>query len=68
MRATLVRAAEVRGIKLRQSYRRLSKQALAKQGRYSHAKQLRRSGKMTRKLKTYLGRVVRDIAREKSGT
>ena len=64
MRATLVRAAEARGIKLRQSYRRLSKQALAQQGRYAHAKQMRRSRKMTRKLKTYLGRVTRDIARK----
>ncbi|MCG8604985.1 IS5 family transposase [bacterium] len=64
MRATLVRAAEARGIKLRQSYRRLSKQALAKQGRYSHARQMKRSRKMTRKLKTYLGCVARDIARK----
>ena len=64
MRAALVRAAETRGICLRQSYRRLSKQALAKQGRYAHARQQRRSNKMTRKLKTYLGRVYRDIARK----
>lgn len=64
MRETLVRAAEARGIQLRQSYRRLSKQALAKQGRYAHAKQLKRSRKMTRKLKTYLGRVYRDIERK----
>ena len=49
---------------MRQSYRRLSKQALAKQGRYSHARQMKRSKKMTRKLKTYLGRVARDIERK----
>ncbi len=64
MRATLVRAADARGIKLRQSYRRLSKRALAKQGRYSHARQMKRSRRMTRKLKTYLGCVARDIARK----
>ena len=64
MREALVRAANARGIGLRQSYRRLSKQALAKQGRYAHAKQLKRSRKMTRKLKTYLGCVYRDIERK----
>ena len=64
MRQALVRAAEARDIQLRQSYRRLSKQALAKQGRYSHARQMKRSKKMTRKLKTYLGRVARDIERK----
>ena len=64
MRVALVRAAEARGIRLRQSYKRLSKQVLAKQGRYAHAKQLNRSRKMTKKLKTYLGRVYRDIQRK----
>lgn len=64
MRAALVRAAEKRNIRLRQSYRRLSKQALAKQGRYAHARQQKRSRKMTKKLKTYLGRVCRDIERK----
>ncbi len=64
MRQALVHATEARDISLRQSYRRLSKQALAKQGRYSHARQMKRSKKMTRKLKTYLGRVVRDIERK----
>lgn len=63
MRVVLVRAAEARGIKLRQSYRRLSKRALAKQGRYAHARQMKRARKMTRQLKTYLGRVYRDIER-----
>ena len=64
MRAALVRAAEAQGIRLRQSYRRLSKQALAKQGRYVHARQLKRARRETRKLKTYLGRVYRDIERK----
>lgn len=64
MREALVRAAFDRGIDLRQSYRRVAKRDLAKQGRYSHAKQMRRAGKMTRQLKTYLGRVYRDIERK----
>jgi len=34
------------------------------QGRYSHARQMKRSARQTRKLKTYLGRVVRDIDRK----
>lgn len=64
MREKLVEEAQERGIELRQSYKRLSKSALSKQGRYSHAKQFKRARKETRKLKTYLGRVVRDIRRK----
>jgi hypothetical protein len=65
-RIKLVKAAKERGIKLRQSYRRLGKEALRKQGRYAHAKQYRRARKMTRKLRGYLGRVMRDIERNGS--
>jgi len=64
MRATLVQAAEARDIQLRQNYKRVSKKALAKQARYSHAKQLKRARKETRKLKTMLGCVYRDILRK----
>jgi IS5 family transposase len=66
MRESLVRAAEKRGIELRQNYKRVSKKVLAKQGHYSHAKQMNRSARMTRKLKTYLGCVYRDIKRKSS--
>ncbi len=64
MREVLVRAAQERGINLRQSYKWLAKRALSKQGRYSHAKQMKRSRKEVRKLKSYLGRVYRDIKRK----
>jgi IS5 family transposase len=64
MRERLVKEARVRGIPLRQSYVRLSKKALARQSRYSHAKQFKRARKETRKLRTYLGRVTRDIRRK----
>lgn len=64
MRDALIRAAEVRGIKLRQTYRRVAKKTLAKQGRYGHARQMKRAGKMTKKLKTMLGCVYRDIERK----
>lgn len=64
MREVLVSAAEKRGVKLRQSYRKVGKKALIMQGRYSTARQLKRAAKQTRKLKTYLGRVTRDIERK----
>jgi IS5 family transposase len=64
MRDVLVRASEARGIGLRQNYRRVAKKTLAKQGRYAHARQMRRAGKMTKRLKTMLGCVYRDIKRK----
>jgi IS5 family transposase len=64
MRKQLVKAAEARGIVLRQNYRRLAKKALSRQSGYSRAKQMRRAAGMTRQLKTYLGRVHRDIVRK----
>ena len=64
MRVTLVRQAQRLGIPLRQSYRFVGKRLLFKQSRYGHARQLKCAAKMTRKLKTILGRVVRDIERK----
>lgn len=71
MRDLLVKAAEVRGIELRQNYRRLAKKVLSRQSGYSRARQIRlatrqvrRAGKMTRQLKTSLVRVHRDIVRK----
>jgi IS5 family transposase len=64
MREHLVRAAKDRDINLRQSYTRVSKKVLMQQGRYSHARQLRRSRKATKRLKTMLGCVYRDILRK----
>ena len=63
-RRTLVRAAKKQNIKLRQSYARVGKQALFQQSRYRAAKQLKRAKKQTRKLRVYLGRVIRDIERK----
>lgn len=64
MRLALVRRAASLGIPLRQNYRFKSKKLLAKQGRYAHARQMKRAAKMTRQLKTILGRVLRDIQRK----
>ena len=52
------------GIELRQSYVRLSKRHLIKTGRYFYAKQIKRAKKSLRKLKVFLGRVIRDVQRK----
>lgn len=64
MREKLVNLSFERGIKLRQSYVRRGKEALMRQSRYAHAKQYRRAARETRQLKTFLGRVYRDISRK----
>jgi IS5 family transposase len=64
MRMALVRRARSLGIRLRQNYRFKGKKLLAKQGRYCAARQMKRAAKMTRQLKTILGRVLRDIQRK----
>jgi IS5 family transposase len=63
-RERLVRQAQKLGVALRQSYRRVGKFALIKHQRYAHAKQFKRANRSLRKLKTYLGRVIRDIRRK----
>jgi IS5 family transposase len=62
-RQRLVAASKDRGIALRQNYNRKSKHVLHMQSRYAHAQQMQRARRCTRKLKTYLGRVIRDIER-----
>jgi len=66
-REILVRLAQGCGIKLRQSYARVGKFALIKHQRYAHAKQFKRANRALRKLKTYLGRIIRDIGRKRGG-
>jgi IS5 family transposase len=63
----LVKAAQARGIRLRQSYLRVGKVAAVKASRYAHAKQFKRMRRQLRKLRTYVGRLIRDI-RRKVGT
>ena len=62
-RQALVRVAQSCDFKLRQSYVRLSRRALVNQGRYGAARQLKRARRETRKLRTYLGRVLRNVER-----
>src|SRR5437773_7970116 len=66
-REILVRLAKGAGIKLRQSYGRVGKFALIKHQRYAHAKQFKRANQALRTLRTYLGRVIRDITRKLEG-
>lgn len=63
-REKLVKLAKRLGITLRQNYGKVGKKVLLMQSRYSHAKQFKRAKKCTRKLRTYLGRVIRDIERK----
>jgi transposase, IS5 family len=65
-RDRLVKLARQTGVELRQSYVRVGKLALIKHQRYAHAHQFKRANKALRKLKTYLGRVIRDLARRTS--
>ena len=66
-REILVRLAQRHGVKLRQSYARVGKFALIKHQRYAHAKQFKRANRALKKLRTYLGRVIRDISRKIEG-
>jgi IS5 family transposase len=60
----LVKLAKKFGVELRQSYTRVGKIELIKHQRYAHARQFKRANRSLRKLKTFLGRVIRDIKRK----
>ena len=66
-RIALVRLAGKSGVQLRQSYRRVGKTAFVRSQRYAHARQFNRARAQTRKLRTCLGRVMRDIQRKIAG-
>lgn len=63
-RERLVKEAEKSAIPLRQNYNRVGKRALRRQSGYAKAQQYDRARRETRKLKTILGRVARDIKRK----
>lgn len=58
---TLVRFAKKFSIPLRQTYTFLGKEALRKASSYAHARQMKRAARECRRLKTYLGRLRRDL-------
>jgi IS5 family transposase len=66
-REILVRMAKTYGVELRQSYARVGKFALIKHQRYAHAKQFKRANRQLKRLRTYLGRVIRDVGRKIEG-
>ena len=66
-REKLVKLAKNLGVELRQSYTRVGKFELIRHQRYAHARQFNRANRALRKLKTYLGRVIRDITRKIEG-
>src|SRR5215468_7387763 len=63
----LNRLAREHGLKLRQSYLRIAKQAAMMAGRYAHAKQFKRHRRQLSLLRTRLGRLIRDIRRKIAG-
>lgn len=67
-REQLVALASTYVLKLRQSYTRIGKNAALNAGRYAHTKQFKRMRKEVKKLKNYLGRVVREVERQINGS
>ena len=64
MRERLVKAARVEGFIIKQSYEHVGRRLLMQSSRYAHARQMKRARACTRKLKTQLGRVIREIERQ----
>jgi IS5 family transposase len=67
MREVLVRQARKEGINLRQSYARIGEKLLRNQQCASRARNFKLSKACTRKLRTLLGRVIRDIWNKTGG-
>ena len=63
-RRMLVRLAEKEGLKLKQTYRHVGKKVLFGHIRAKHSKNWKMARKKLRKLRTFLGRVIRDIERK----
>ena len=63
-RERLVRLAQMYDVPLRQSYARLGPRAELMAGRYLHARQGKRAKREIKRLKTFLGRVYRDLCRK----
>jgi len=65
-RERLVKQARRDGVRIKQSYRHAGKTLLIAAGRYAQARQMKRARAATRKLRTQLGRVMREIERQVS--
>jgi IS5 family transposase len=65
-RERLVKTARKQGLSIKQSYERVGRRLLMAQSRYAHARQMKRARACTRKLRTNLGRVIREIERQQA--
>ena len=63
-RELLVAHAIKAGVKVKQSYERVGKYLVMKSSRYAQARQMKRAKACTRKLRTNLGRVIREVERQ----
>ncbi len=63
-RERLVKVARREGLVIKQSYHHVGKRLLMQSSRYAHARQMNRARACTRKLRTQLGRVMREIERQ----
>ena len=63
-REGLVKQARKAGLSIKQSYERVGRKLVMMAGRYAHARQMKRSKRCVRKLRTNLGRVIREIERQ----
>jgi transposase, IS5 family len=66
-RIAVVKLATQCGITLRQPYTFKGQEAFVLSARYAHARQFNRAAKQTKKLRTMLGRVIRDTQRKSEG-
>jgi IS5 family transposase len=64
VRRSLVRLTDEQGIKLRPTYKRFGRKSLQLHIRLKHSKDHKGASKHLRKLRTYLGRVIRNIKRK----
>ena len=63
-RERLVKMARQQGLVIKQSYAHVGRRLLMQSCRYAHARQMKRARAATRKLRTQLGRVMREIERQ----
>ena len=64
VRERLVKTARKEGFKVKQSFQRTGRRLVMKQSRYAHARQMKRAQACQRKLKTNLGRIIREVERQ----
>jgi IS5 family transposase len=63
-RERLVKMARQQGLAIKRSYEHVGRRLPMQSSRYAHARQMKRARACTRKLRTQLGRVMREIERQ----